>query len=293
MFLVTRYLATEFHGTLKYEFGGDATTETNAFTFSLPAFFNETDHVVSPNNVSVRSKKPSSSYALSQHAHSDASNYKSHGRIPREFKELGTKSANRSAISLSPIGNPRDFSINSFVNSESQKSHIENYTDISTRSSTRFRRQGLAQMADSCLAEGTDHNNDISANVPVASVLVVDDAPMNRRMLCRLIQPLVDSATEACDGLEAVNTLKSALNSDAPFDLILMDYQMPNMDGPTAAQHMREMGYKGLIIGVTGNTQQSHIDTFLSFGADAVLFKPLQLEDLHRTMEGTIYQLPL
>jgi CheY-like chemotaxis protein len=37
------------------------------------------------------------------------------------------------------------------------------------------------------------------------------------------------------------------------FDVVLIDYQMPNMDGPTSVKHMRDAGYNGLIIGITGD----------------------------------------
>ena len=44
-----------------------------------------------------------------------------------------------------------------------------------------------------------------------------------------------------------------------PFDAILMDFVMPNMDGPTATRQLRTMGYTGVIFGVTGNGKQPGI----------------------------------
>ena len=49
---------------------------------------------------------------------------------------------------------------------------------------------------------------------------------------------------------------------------------------------MREMGYEGPIIGVTGNVLASHVETFVSHGANAVLPKPLVLNSLLRALEG-------
>jgi CheY-like chemotaxis protein len=68
-----------------------------------------------------------------------------------------------------------------------------------------------------------------------------------------------------------------ASDSNEIFDLVLCDNVMPNMDGPTAAARMRELGYKGPIFGVTGNALPSDVEHFMSSGANAVLAKPLQI----------------
>ena len=73
------------------------------------------------------------------------------------------------------------------------------------------------------------------------------------------------------------------INSNAVYDLILMDYQMPKMDGPTAIRNIRELGYQGKIVGLTGNILGSEIETMQSSGANRVLSKPVkhaQLESL-------------
>jgi len=44
------------------------------------------------------------------------------------------------------------------------------------------------------------------------------------------------------------------------FDVVLMDYQMPNMDGPTAIKAIRQLGYGGIIMGLTGNAMQCDQD---------------------------------
>ena len=62
-----------------------------------------------------------------------------------------------------------------------------------------------------------------------------------------------------------------------------MDYQMPHMDGPTAIRRIRELGYQGKIVGLTGNILGSEIETMQSSGANRVLSKPVkhaQLESL-------------
>ena len=52
------------------------------------------------------------------------------------------------------------------------------------------------------------------------------------------------------------------------------------MDGPSATEAIRSLGYYGRIVGVTGNAMQHDIDHFLSKGADRVLVKPVDIEAL-------------
>ena len=66
------------------------------------------------------------------------------------------------------------------------------------------------------------------------------------------------------------------------YDLILMDFIMPVMDGPTATTLLRQSGYKGLIVGVTGNMMPSDVSIFEDAGASAVFAKPLELHKLVR-----------
>jgi len=53
---------------------------------------------------------------------------------------------------------------------------------------------------------------------------------------------------------------------------------MPRMDGPRATKAIRELGFVGLILGVTGNVLQEDVETFKQHGANDVFFKPLELK---------------
>ena len=113
----------------------------------------------------------------------------------------------------------------------------------------------------------------------LGNVLVVDDAVSNRKMLSRLLRSRCREVEEARDGLEAVDIVKQSLrlSSDKQFDLILIDFVMPVMDGPTATALLRSLGYEGLIFGLTGNVLPSDVDFFRERGADHVLHKPFDL----------------
>lgn len=111
-------------------------------------------------------------------------------------------------------------------------------------------------------------------------ILVVDDAPMNRKLLTRLLLKRGHTVDMAEDGLEALEKVVSERKEGRRYDTILMDFQMPVMDGPTAAQEIRKIGCDSFIVGITGNVLPQDIDHFKACGADGVLGKPFQVEEL-------------
>ena len=64
------------------------------------------------------------------------------------------------------------------------------------------------------------------------------------------------------------------------YDIILMDYQMPVMAGPEAISQIRKLGYKGTIVGLTGNVLSLDMKAMTDAGADKVLAKPVNQHDL-------------
>ena len=114
---------------------------------------------------------------------------------------------------------------------------------------------------------------------------------MNRKMLRRVMENSCGSIEEAEDGDEAVEKVKQSITDNNLYDAILMDYQMPNMDGPTATQLIREMGYKGLIMGVTGNGLSVDVDTFLRSGANRVLLKPVDTAMIAAALSSEIHKI--
>jgi CheY-like chemotaxis protein len=119
--------------------------------------------------------------------------------------------------------------------------------------------------------------------VPKYRVLVVDDSMANRKMTSRFLQmsKIAEAITEAEDGLQAVAAVKKSMEQgEKEFNVILMDYVMPEMDGPTATKAIRALGYKGLLVGVTGNLLPEDTELFMSSGATAVMGKPLDMKEL-------------
>jgi len=108
-------------------------------------------------------------------------------------------------------------------------------------------------------------------------VLVVDDVASNRKMLKRLLVGRCSCTIEAVDGQEALEKVREAMSTELTIEVITMDYQMPVMDGPTATRKIRELGYSGIILGVTGNVLKEDMKKFLAAGANRVLTKPLSM----------------
>jgi CheY-like chemotaxis protein len=100
-------------------------------------------------------------------------------------------------------------------------------------------------------------------------------------MLGRLFEAKGHACTEARDGQECLRLFDdNRLNEDHPFDAILMDRSMPGMDGAQAAVELRQRGYRGCIIGITGDASTADIDDYMSFGVDAVFIKPVNADEI-------------
>jgi CheY-like chemotaxis protein len=82
----------------------------------------------------------------------------------------------------------------------------------------------------------------------------------------------------ACNGVEAVEAIERQ-----PYDLVLMDLLMPEMDGLEAARHIVERwptGRRPRIVAMTANASQSDREACLAAGMDGYLTKPIRVETL-------------
>jgi len=112
------------------------------------------------------------------------------------------------------------------------------------------------------------------------NILVVDDAKLNRKLLSRLLRNHGNVCDEAENGRIAVDRVIEVKKKGVRFDAILMDYEMPEMNGAEAARELRAMGCDSFIIGITGSLFSEDVANFKRCGANAVLPKPLDLKAL-------------
>ena len=118
------------------------------------------------------------------------------------------------------------------------------------------------------------------------NILVVDDAQLNRKMIRRILERHGYRVSEASDGKEAVKMVVHSVAIADEFHVVIMDFHMPEMDGHVAAARMREAGYVGYIIGLTGTTSHEEISSFIHMGANRVLLKPVNAEVLNAELRG-------
>jgi PAS domain S-box-containing protein len=111
-------------------------------------------------------------------------------------------------------------------------------------------------------------------------ILLAEDNPVNRKVALGMLARLGYSATVAVHGLAAVEACRTA-----PFDLVFMDVQMPELDGLAATRRIRALpGHRPLIVAMTANALEGDRAACLAAGMDDYLAKPIRLEDLQRAV---------
>jgi len=118
-------------------------------------------------------------------------------------------------------------------------------------------------------------------------VLVTEDTEINRELIGELLTKRGHSVSAVSDGLEALAAFERE-----PFDVILMDQEMPNMNGLDATRAIRKLetstGRHVRIIGLTGNATSEDERRCLNAGMDAFLSKPVRMEKLYEAVESKL-----
>ena len=108
-------------------------------------------------------------------------------------------------------------------------------------------------------------------------ILLAEDAPDNQLLITRYLSAEGALLTVVNNGLEAVEMARAGF-----FDLILMDIQMPLLDGYAATRRLRDGGYRGKIFALTANAMAEDRDRTTKAGFDAHLAKPIHRAELVR-----------
>lgn len=118
------------------------------------------------------------------------------------------------------------------------------------------------------------------------SILLAEDSPVNQRIALHMLKKLGYGAEIANNGLEALQAQERH-----PFDLVLMDIQMPEMDGIEATRIIRERWPEGpAIIVITSLELELYREKCLSAGADDIIAKPIRKDELHEAIERNMQE---
>jgi signal transduction histidine kinase/ActR/RegA family two-component response regulator len=129
---------------------------------------------------------------------------------------------------------------------------------------------------------GQTHSARDSGPSIVGRVLLVDDGADNRRLVSDVLRKVGATVETAENGQEALEAAIGALNGGEPFGVVLMDMQMPVLDGYGATRQLRAAGYTGQVVALTAHTLQTEREKCLAAGCDHYLTKPIDRAALVR-----------
>lgn len=115
-------------------------------------------------------------------------------------------------------------------------------------------------------------------------VLVAEDGPDNQRLLRLLLERAGATIDMVDNGRDAVTLALQAWERDQPFHCVLMDMQMPELDGYDAARELRSRGYDGPIVAITAHAMAHDREKCLDAGCDDYLSKPVDRQLLRETL---------
>jgi signal transduction histidine kinase/HPt (histidine-containing phosphotransfer) domain-containing protein len=121
------------------------------------------------------------------------------------------------------------------------------------------------------------------------NILLAEDSPTNQLIAQSSLKKVGHTVTLAVNGLEAVKAFEQSHAGHTPFDLVLMDISMPEMDGLEATNIIRAqeqtLGGHIIIVAMTAFATQEYHEKCFAAGMDGYVTKPVRIEELNRALE--------
>jgi signal transduction histidine kinase/ActR/RegA family two-component response regulator len=121
-------------------------------------------------------------------------------------------------------------------------------------------------------------------------VLLVEDGPDNQRLISFVLRKAGAQVDVVENGELGVQAATDADAAGQPYALVLMDMQMPVMDGYQAARRLRELGYRRQVIALTAHAMRGEMDKCLAAGCDHYLTKPIDRAALIRELADRMHK---
>lgn len=171
------------------------------------------------------------------------------------------------------------------VTSESRRERLEEFkqSGVVAILPKPFTHEHLRRAINSTLDLLTTQDLELDLFDPeTLRVMVVDDSRLARKVVTKVLTNLgVENLTEAADGSEAIEILK-----DNSFDLVVTDYNMPEVNGVELTEHIRASEVHGHVpvLMVTSEANQTHLANVAQSGVNAMMDKPFEPESVRRLL---------
>jgi CheY-like chemotaxis protein len=119
--------------------------------------------------------------------------------------------------------------------------------------------------------------------LPPMNILIAEDNAINQKLIVRVLKILGEEVDIANNGLEALNAVHKK-----KYDIVLMDIQMPEMDGYDAAQRIRtdvSKDHQPIIIAMTANALQGDREKCMEVGMNDYMSKPIMIDEVRRIIK--------